>query len=354
MTGIRGVAAIWVVLFHLSQSLHGTLGISESAPFILTGFLGVDLFFFLSGAVMYHVHANDFLNYRISTHLHFLKLRLARIYPLHLFCLFFLAIAVITLPDFASSYRAEGFSFKNFLISALLVNHWGFGPATLWNNPVWSLSAEWLGYLTFPIVIITIRKFIPRGQEILVVTLLLIGLIAIMKFADAPTLGQTGKLGVIRMASEFSAGCLLYRSALKRKTASETLFLLGLAIVLVCAYGLKLHWGAVFGLALIVTSICTENSIAKIALGNPITVLLGELSFSLYLSHWPLIQIAQWIASHTNIDPNFLALMLIGSIAVLPIFLYKFVEIPARNYLRNYMHRTKYREFPAGTQDTAV
>lgn len=116
LTGIRGIAAIWVVIFHLSQSFHGNLGFNDSTPLISTGFLGVDLFFILSGAVMYHVHAKDFDQYRFSAHLQFLKLRLARIYPLHLFCLFLLATALAFLPNFTDTYRADSFSLKNFLI----------------------------------------------------------------------------------------------------------------------------------------------------------------------------------------------------------------------------------------------
>lgn len=123
LTGVRGVAAVWVVLLHLSQSLKGTIGLTETAPLIQSGFLGVDLFFILSGAVMYHVHGADFLQYRIKSHWAFLKLRFARVYPLHAFCLFAVALAIYLLPDFTVSYRPGTFSFSNFVATLLLVSN---------------------------------------------------------------------------------------------------------------------------------------------------------------------------------------------------------------------------------------
>lgn len=138
--------------------MKGTLGLNDTAPFIQSGFLGVDLFFILSGTVMYHVHSTDFPHYRIRSHLAFLKLRFARVYPLHAFCLVAFAIRVCSLPEFTAPYRPGTFSLSNFTATLLLVNNWGFLPTTMWNGPAWSLSAEGLGYLAFPFITVAIGR----------------------------------------------------------------------------------------------------------------------------------------------------------------------------------------------------
>src|SRR3979490_2903480 len=94
LTGLRGIAALWVVALHLEFT---------RAPFINNGYLGVDLFFVLSGYVMA-------LNYgwprmRLGDYCRFLRKRLARTYPLYVFtavaayCLAYFGIARLAPVD---------------------------------------------------------------------------------------------------------------------------------------------------------------------------------------------------------------------------------------------------------------
>lgn len=81
LTGIRGVAAIWVVVFHLGQ---GTPNFSivpglYSYSLVFNGFRGVDLFFILSGFIMMHAHAKDFEHVELESVRRFALLRLFRI-----------------------------------------------------------------------------------------------------------------------------------------------------------------------------------------------------------------------------------------------------------------------------------
>lgn len=346
LTGIRGVAAVWVVLFHLSQSLQGGLGFGDTAPFIQTGFLGVDLFFILSGAVMYHVHCSDFPRYSFQSHLAFLKLRFARVYPLHAFCLIAFAVAVCFLPDFAKPYRPDAFSFSNFMATLLLVNNWGILHATLWNVPAWSLSAEWLGYLAFPFITVAIGRFVPRGFELPAALALLATLVGCMLVLKAPDIGQMNKLGILRMAFEFSAGCLLYKAAGNNDGAPRKWTLvLALAITLACSYHIKYHWGALFGLGLLVLALCKKGALANLLFGNPVALWLGNISFSLYLSHWPLIQIYQWTGPRVSINKQLLAALLVVVIVLAAMLLFRFVEVPSRRYLRQKMQTGRTPDF---------
>src|SRR6185437_5078025 len=106
LTGLRGIAAIWVVLFHLFWP-----GID---PVTRTGYLGVDIFFILSGFVLSHVYFCKEEFFTRSGYRRFLLTRLARIYPLHLATLIFLLIIVATLPGFTGYSRPGSFGLTAF------------------------------------------------------------------------------------------------------------------------------------------------------------------------------------------------------------------------------------------------
>jgi peptidoglycan/LPS O-acetylase OafA/YrhL len=325
---------VWVVLFHLSQSFKGLLGLHESAPFVITGFLGVDLFFILSGAVLYHVHATDFIDYSVRAHLKFLRLRLARVYPLHVFCLLAFAVVVCLLPEFTAPYHAGGFSLGNFVSTLLMMNNWGFSTASMWNVPSWSLSAEWLGYLVFPFIVVVIGRQVREGWEVPLALALLAFLVAATIMLGAKDMGQAGKFGILRMACEFTAGCIVCKAARNDAAPRTVTLIFALVITLAGAYGLQYHWGAVFGLGLLVLSLCKEGPVANLLFGNPLALWLGNISFSLYLSHWPLIQIFQWVRDRSSLDRTVLASTLVVAIVVVAALLYRFVEVPSRQYLR--------------------
>lgn len=153
----------------------------------------------------------------------------------------------------------------------------------------------------------------------------------------APDMGQINKLGIVRMAFEFSAGCLLYKAAMNDVAPRKWTLVLALAITLACSYHIDFHWGAVFGLGLLVLALCRESPLANLLFGNRLALWLGNISFSLYLSHWPLIQIYQWASPRVALDKNIIAAILGTAIILVAMLLYRFVEVPSRRYLRKKM-----------------
>src|SRR5437868_4164153 len=96
LTGIRAVAALWVVLFHILQ-FHGassSLHLGFLKPLASRGYLGVDLFFMLSGFVLSYVHQADFIIRDWGRMSRFFLMRIARIYPVHLFMLLLYVLLV--------------------------------------------------------------------------------------------------------------------------------------------------------------------------------------------------------------------------------------------------------------------
>src|SRR5258708_40084565 len=94
LTNLRGIAAVWVVLFHF-QSLIVQVILPQQTKLVAKGYLMVDLFFIMSGFIICHVYQQSFqAGLTAGSFRRFIVARFARIYPLHLFTLLFLIILI--------------------------------------------------------------------------------------------------------------------------------------------------------------------------------------------------------------------------------------------------------------------
>lgn len=205
LTGLRGVAAIWVLLFHvivvaipLDSSIRNPM-----SYFALSGYLGVDIFFVLSGFVLAHVYAEQRIYATPGAWGAFLLKRIARIYPVHIFttALVFLAVG--------ASFDASGRFSANSMIHVLTLTHaWEIPIQLDWNAPSWSVSCEWMAYLCCPAILFVVNQISDRRMVILSV-LFCFGALAIVIFSRGAW-GCTS-FGVPMIATEFPAGVLLHR-----------------------------------------------------------------------------------------------------------------------------------------------
>ena len=177
LTGLRIVAAVWVVLFHFRPMLSDiSPDLRENlSPVLNCGAEGVDLFFILSGFVLAWNYL-DRMGRSWSTRetLHFLWLRLARVYPVYLVTLHLAALLVILslhvghvpLPEVSSLTAIS------YVRQILLVQLWfePFFDGTSWDGPAWSISAEWLAYLLFGALVLVIfrMKLATRARTLMV------------------------------------------------------------------------------------------------------------------------------------------------------------------------------------------
>lgn len=155
LTGLRGAAAIWVMLYHVTTFAprFGATWIAQ-IPGLTWGWMGVDLFFVLSGFILMRTHAEDFRRISVEATAQFAKARLARVYPLSLAVLGLIVLVAWSDPsfvDWARTRNPDNFSPMAFVRTALLATRWGT-PGGDWNQPVWSLSVEMVGYSAFPLL----------------------------------------------------------------------------------------------------------------------------------------------------------------------------------------------------------
>lgn len=350
LSGLRGIGAIWVTIFHVFDQ--------STNPFISVGYLGVDLFFLLSGFIISHVHNADFAHgYRVSTHWRFLQLRLIRIYPLHAFVLFLFACFVFTAPQFVERYDdPDRFGIGAFISTLLLVHNWGFMYPTLWNLPTWSLSAEWLAYLLFPFISIASSR-IPYRLSLPAAFLALVAVEAVFFGTGAPRDG-IGKIGLLRIAFEFVAGCLLQRYVSGGRRGSPALLpWAAIGLLLVAIYLPSLQFLALFSFGLLILSVVSQQNLLSTFLSSRPMLFLGDISFSLYMCHWPLIQIRNWSVERGYLGEQAALAVLLVSICLGSILCWKYVEVPARALGRRWLDKSgvkKEQDKSAGVTRTAA
>ena len=157
LTGIRFIAAAWVLLYHLQVPLNTLhLLIPVFSDTLRVGRLGVDLFFALSGFILTHTYMRRLgPALRVRGTIDFWWLRLARIYPVHLVMLFIAGGAVVAQAKVTGDdLDRDWLNPLDFVKNLLLVQEWGPEPQRGWNFVAWSLSMEWLAYLLFPLLVL--------------------------------------------------------------------------------------------------------------------------------------------------------------------------------------------------------
>ena len=154
LTGLRGVAAVLVVMHHVSLHL-GAVDLPWAGGLLRKGYLGVDLFFVLSGFVMSMVYGSWFTGGALGAVAPgrrgdmagslavFLVRRAGRVWPLHA------AVLAVLLAAMALSGQALP-SLRFTLANVLLMQGWGISGEI--NAPAWSVSTEVLAYLLFPLL----------------------------------------------------------------------------------------------------------------------------------------------------------------------------------------------------------
>jgi peptidoglycan/LPS O-acetylase OafA/YrhL len=331
LTGLRGIAAFVVVMFHVALGAQLRL--------FSAGYLGVDAFFILSGFVLAHVHADKFNNWHPGIYISFLKARVARIYPLHLFMLCVVAAAISSLPWLRSSYidADQRFGLSCFVASALLIQNWFHWMPGCWNTPSWALSALWFAYLIFPAVLFLTQCARRPMTSIFLAGLCLLGFSLVMLLKGVSSVDVTGTSGMVRMAAEFCCGCFLYRAVrtgLKRLPAIADIVAV---IVLLASAVAGTDFICVFAIALIVLLAAQERGPIALVLATPLAVFLGEISYSVYLVHWIVLQVANRIAAKIMLEGIGFAIWNAGVIALIlaiSTVTYRFIEIPARAFGR--------------------
>jgi peptidoglycan/LPS O-acetylase OafA/YrhL len=286
LEAVRGIAALLVVLHHLSLNPGSLLA---SVPLLHQGWLFVDLFFVLSGFVIAAVHAESEPTPAAARR--FLIRRFFRLYPLHFATL--LAALCIDLQSGTALLPGYG----GMVAMNLTMTHaWGVLPGSVLNGPSWSISTEWAAYLLFAGICLATPYSRLRLQ--LLGGVGLISLASLIAWRGGSLDGDLA-LRLPRCLMSFALGAATWAWCRNRRPLAAVsagwwqLLVCGLMLLMLSAAGRFPQLTLLMPLlsaALIAVMVRDPGSSARRLLEQPVPQWLGRCSYSLYLVHMPLFR----------------------------------------------------------------
>lgn len=297
LTGLRALAAGWVLAFHLVAPARRLFPCLGELRLLDSGYLGVDVFFVLSGFVLAHAYARG-LRLEARAVAAFLWARFARVWPLH-------AAVTIGLVGACLAARALGltglsssplFDFAELPAQLALVQAWG-GHRAAWNAPSWSVSAEWLAYLAFPFLGLVVSRVRRPITLVVVAALVVVAFVVVVERLHGGSLDLTYAGAPMRVGAGFTVGVLLERAARLAAWAPRDGVVLAAAgtIVLTVVANALGAW-IVAPIALFVVGLARSRGRVASLLATSPFVWVGDRSYALYLVHGPVLLLAHGLA----------------------------------------------------------
>lgn len=347
-TAIRGCAALFVLGYHLQFGVNYRLPFEQATQFFQRSYLFVDLFFILSGFIISYVNdADRSSRFTMNEFKRFIRGRFMRLYPLHLFCLAYLAafcflaslLFLITGVRAPPTWQANSLEILG--AQTLLLN--AYIPLPIgWNIASWSISAEIGAYLIFP-MLVTLYAFRPRLAAAFLVLAPLIFYLAIG--LSGRSLDITIGFGWARCLAGFMLGmATFYARRTVASLSSWQLSALQMAASLVIGVALCLALPDPFiipAFVILVATTWTDRGIVPAFLRRGPWVWTGQISYSVYLNHVPLIAVLNFAWSHLHIADQLSPadgrlcwiIIVLATTLLVSHCTYNYVERPARQWL---------------------
>ena len=314
LDGLRGIAVLMVLFNHFNE--HWLSG----------GFVGVDIFFVLSGYVVSNSVFNRVSLIKSKAIFDFYKRRFIRILPALIVCILtvtLLSVLLIPRSWLSQSLEATGIwsilGFSN--VAQILTNDGYFAPTSNFNpfTHTWSLGVEEQFYILIPILLISLRKkllfAVVSFLSIFSLFLAIYYSTANQVFAFYSLLTRFWELGIgvllaVLSDSRVVQSFIASLQDFSRYTRLKQLFtMLGLLLIAISAIYLNSSiltpWPGsllpVLGTTLIILSTFFNNKpfedqrfSLSLLLANPLFLWFGFISYALYLWHWPVIVLMKW------------------------------------------------------------
>lgn len=294
--GLRAVAVISVILFHIHADL------------LPGGFLGVDIFFVISGYLITGIIQRELAEQRFSL-LNFYQRRAKRILPAFLFMLAACTAACVWLltPDDFIAYLRSLRSSLLFGANLFFAQSGGYFDIQSAEKPllhIWSLSVEEQFYFVFPLLIWLVHKYRPKYTVHAVIAMMAASLLSgLMEYkAEAYYLPQVRAYELLfgSLAAVFTAGKSANpaaRTGLQHEIAACTAAVAALACL--CLPKETLPGGGYIERIVICGATawlmaCGNSKISRVLAWKPF-VAVGLISYPLYLWHWPVLALLRYV-----------------------------------------------------------
>ena len=330
INALRALAVVLVTLYHFK------------VPGFSGGFIGVDVFFVISGFLMTSIickhespHSFQLLKFYIA--------RASRIIPALLVLILVLTVSgyYLLIPEYYQKFAHNALAslgfFSNYQYASESAGYFDLAAEENILLHTWSLSVEWLFYLLYPIILL---PFLHHKKYVKLV----LWLMFLLSLAYASYLLYTNAKGAFYYLSsriwEMVLGGLvvLYPINLDRmKSRLCAVIGWGCLLIAVAFYGIATPWPAYYALLPTIGTACiiiarSESQLLRVK-GIQ---LIGSYSYSIYLWHWPVVFYALYFASVTKI--GYFNVLAIGLSVVLGALSYYGIEQPSAKWLKQNSH----------------
>lgn len=328
--GLRAFAVLSVLLFHAyPMSCSG-------------GFIGVDVFFVISGYLITKGLLAD-LDKGEYTIGKFYMRRIRRILPAYVAMIAFtmLCCVVCYYGNQINLFAKTALSSACFSTNLFFYKTSGYFSPNAQDNPLlnlWSLSVEEQFYIFFPLILAALHRYFRRSMKPVVWCLSIASLIGSSFYVLFLHRDTAAFYLLPSRAWELLAGCLLAMHC--RETFVRWKWNGVVLIVLVLSFFLFSDSLPFPGITAIIPIICAVVLLASGHVGwaapvlqHPITVFIGKISYSLYLFHWPLL-----VCGHYVLDeymPNgWVSLIALVMSFICSVLSWRYIETPFRRMRR--------------------
>ena len=343
--GLRAIAVLSVLLFHLDVSVFSG------------GFIGVDVFFVISGFLITRLIVDEVKNTGGFSFSRFYVRRLRRLFPAFLTVLVLtLVAAVITFSP--SDLSNLGGSALHAVFSVSNIYFWqeaGYFDDAIKLNPLlhtWSLSVEEQFYLVWPAMVLFVASRWGMGAVIKALLIVIVSSLLLNFAFDQSVIlyfwpnTASQNLEDVRAAMfylgpfrnfELGLGALLVffmHKRFKNEFYNEVIFIIGLVLILVpmFIYSENIIFPSYNALVpcigtTMVIYAGNPKTFGRI-LDNRVAIWIGLISYSLYLVHWPIITFYKYLNFNALSASEQFSLALIS--IVVAFLIYKFIEQPFR------------------------
>ncbi|WP_391202990.1 acyltransferase family protein [Psychrobacillus sp. L4] len=322
--GLRTIAVLSVIIFHFG--------------YLPYGYLGVDIFFVISGYLITKIIDRDIRNNRFSLRYFYLR-RVRRILPLVL-VVTIIAMVIgffVMLPDdfenLVQSVVATNFFSNNILQYITTGNYWDVVNEYKPLMHTWSLGVEEQFYVLYPLIFLLLGKK-EKLRKFVLPTIILFTLISIVLFIS-PVFGDASKFYLLPFRFFEIAiggiGALLFKDKLIQHKLTPLSILLLLVLFIWDINWLNDNLRLILTVFLTLFLLLSANEENKV-LSNRIMVGIGKISFSLYLWHQLVLAYARYtLIGEINISHIIIMLLIIFMLSIIS---YNYVEQPFRNKVK--------------------
>lgn len=353
--GLRAIAVISVIIYHLNEN------------WLSGGFLGVDIFFVISGFLITGIIITEIQQNSFSLK-QFYTRRIKRIYPAFIIVMAlvsFIASVIFIYNDFNKLRKTIELAIA-FLSNFYLGLTQGYFDLSANENPVlhiWSLAVEEQYYLIFPLILILAYKKFREIKVLFIITLILFFILLATSFIPANFYKEVLHQPNIYYLSnlrfpELLVGSLLaiYHNLSNKvqlsKQVNNILAILSTLLLFSCLFLMNNDIAFIPGVTLILPCIFTaliihttsQNNIVKLCLSNKAIVFIGKISYSLYLYHWIFIAFAYYITGEKQINNQSIAIVIVLTI-IFSVLSYYLIEQPIRKSKLNFKQSFLYIYF---------